>query len=479
MEQLMKQSVNLIAGCLLLTVASVASALEGLPDFTGLVSKNHQAVVNISTVSRSEPVTRNSDPGEMPDLGNPLLEELLKKYWEEEGGGRSPAPSDPGENSLGSGFIISPDGYVLTNNHVVANADEVIVRLSDRRQLVAEVIGTDPRSDVALLKLDATDLPVVTIGSADALKVGEWVLAIGSPFGFDFSVTAGIVSAKGRSLPNENYVPFIQTDVAINPGNSGGPLFNLRGEVIGVNSQIYSRTGGFMGLSFAIPIELAMDVADQLKTGKVSRGWLGVVIQEVTRELAQSFGMRTAFGALVARILPDSPAADSDLEVGDIITHFNGSKVTTSSALPPLVGQVRANNLADLKIIRNGSALDLQVRIGELPGSDELRRTSNRRPPSDGNNPFKIKVTALDDAMRESLGVDLGGVLVTEVVRDGPADKAGIKPGVALLRVDNAPVDSIEEFDQVVAELDGSKPVAVLVHSEQGPEFLALKIESE
>lgn len=478
MEKLMNTSGKLITSLILLTTSQLALALEGLPDFTSLVSNNHQAVVNISTTARSTPPSARPEQEEMPDLGNPLLEELLKKYWEEEGG-RSPLPSDPGENSLGSGFIISEDGYVMTNNHVVANAEEVIVRLSDRRQLVAEVIGTDPRSDVALLKLDAQNLPVVSIGSAEALKVGEWVLAIGSPFGFDFSVTAGIVSAKGRSLPNENYVPFIQTDVAINPGNSGGPLFNLRGEVIGVNSQIYSRTGGFMGLSFAIPIEIAMDVADQLKTGKVSRGWLGVVIQEVTRELAESFSMRTAYGALVARILPGSPAANSDLEVGDIITHFNGSKVTTSSALPPLVGQVRANNDAELKVIRDGSPITMNVRIGELPSNDELRRTNNRRVPSDGDNPFKIKVSELDDAMRESLGVDRGGVLVTEVVRNGPADDAGIEPGVALLRVDNAPVDSLADFNRVISELDTSKPIAVLIHRDQGPEFLALKIGSE
>jgi len=238
----------------------VALGNTGLPDFTELVSNNHQAVVNISTTAKRS-VTREGGQPSLPDLGDSPLEDLLKKYWEENGPESQPLPGRPEENSLGSGFIISADGYVLTNNHVVANAEEVIVRMYDRRQLKAEVVGTDPSSDVALLKLNATDLPVASIGKSDTLQVGEWVLAIGSPFGFDFSVTAGIVSAKGRSLPNENYVPFIQTDVAINPGNSGGPLFNLKGEVVGINSQIYSRTGGFMGLSFAIPIEMAIDIA--------------------------------------------------------------------------------------------------------------------------------------------------------------------------------------------------------------------------
>jgi len=341
----------------MLLVSQSVHALE-LPDFTGLVNDNYQAVVNISTTSRSTSESTIDDV--VPDLGNPDLEELLKEY------GRKLLPENgpgaPRDNSLGSGFILTADGIVLTNNHVVENADEVLVSLNDRRQFVAEVIGTDPRSDVAVLKIDATDLPVVKVGDSESLAVGEWVLAIGSPFGFDFSVTAGIVSAKRRSLPNENYVPFIQTDVAINPGNSGGPLFNLNGEVVGINSQIYSRTGGFMGLSFAIPINLAIDIAEQLQdTGVVSRGWLGVVIQEVTRELAESFGMETAHGALVARILPDSPAANSDLEVGDIITHFNGRKVRMSSGLPPLVGQVRANADAEVSIIREGEPVSLTV----------------------------------------------------------------------------------------------------------------------
>lgn len=468
---------NTLRSLVLLSLLGLVSpsvyALSGLPDFTELVRENHQAVVNISTTSRQS----SGSPGlNLPDLDNKELEDLLRKY--------SPQPEDVPprdlDSSLGSGFIISSDGYVLTNNHVVSAADEVMVRLYDRRQMIAEVIGTDPRSDVALLKIDATGLPVVAIGQSDPLQVGEWVLAIGSPFGFDFSVTAGIVSAKGRALPNENYVPFIQTDVAINPGNSGGPLFNLRGEVIGVNSQIYSRTGGFMGLSFAIPIEMAMDVADQLRNnGRVSRGWLGVVIQEVTKELAESFDMRIAHGALIKSILADSPAANSELEVGDIITHFNGKRVETSSSLPPLVGRVRANRNADVRVLRNGESIELRVNIGELPSPEDLSRSGSRQNQRNDiqKNALEIQVEELDDETREQLGIDAGGVLISEVTMDGPAGLAGIEPGVALLRVDNAPVDNVEQFLDIVRSIRTDKPVSVLIHREQGPEFLALTIK--
>ena len=458
---------------LLCLFVAPAHALTGeLPDFTSLVEQSHEAVVNISTTSASE--SGGEQPFNLPDLDDSPLGDLLRKYLEEQQ--QAPRGREEGD-SLGSGFIISSDGYVLTNNHVIAAADEIIVRLHDRRQLVAKLVGADPQSDVALLKVEATDLPVVRIGSADSLKVGEWVLAIGSPFGFDFSVTAGIVSAKGRALPRENYVPFIQTDVAINPGNSGGPLFNLRGEVIGVNSQIYSRTGGFMGLAFAIPIEMAMDVADQLKSsGRVSRGWLGVVIQEVTRELAESFGMNTAYGALVSRILPGSPASKSELRVGDVITEFNGNRVERSSALPPLVGRVRVDVETPLQVVRNGETVELSVVIGELPGDEELREAANQQEPSTGANPFKMKIGELADDARTELGIDKGGVLVTEVMMNGPADAAGIQPGDALLMVDNKPIDSLSDFDNVILSLDDQKSVAVLVHRADGPVFLALQL---
>ena len=294
-----------------------------LPDFVDLVKETSSAVVNISTTQKIKSGMPQLPEGfEMPELpeGSPFGE-LFKYFFEQEENGE---PDYHDAKSLGSGFIISKDGYVMTNYHVVKDADEIVVRLSDRRELKGEVIGTDQRSDVALLKIEATGLPVAKIGKSSELEVGEWVLAIGSPFGFDHSATAGIVSAKGRSLPRENYVPFIQTDVAINPGNSGGPLFNREGEVVGVNSQIYSRTGGYMGLSFAIPVEVAMDVAEQLKTaGRVRRGWLGVLIQDVTLDLAESFGMKHPRGALVAKVLPDSPAIKAGIEVGDVIVGFN------------------------------------------------------------------------------------------------------------------------------------------------------------
>jgi len=426
-----------------------AFALSGLPDFTSLVKQNHKAVVNISARQ-----TADGDR-DFPGLGDPDIDKRIEEYERD----RRAPPSPFEGNGLGSGFIISSDGFVLTNNHVVEGADDVIVRLHDRRELRAKVIGTDPRSDVAVLKIDAQNLPIVSIGNSDELEVGEWVLAIGSPFGFDFSVTSGIVSATGRALPNESYVPFIQTDVAINPGNSGGPLFNLNGEVIGINSQIYSRTGSFMGLSFAIPIELAIDVANQLKSvGKVSRGWLGVHIQEVTMVLAESFGMTTAHGAVVSAILPDSPASRSSLKVGDVITHFDGKKVDRSSSLPPLVGRVPVNSDAQLQVVREGRQIEVIVNIGELPGQQELARaviTGNGVQP----NSLELDVETLDDATRDQFGVDKGGVIVSRVISDGPADVAGIEPGDILLMVDNKPVDSPNDFSTVVGQLGENKSV--------------------
>ena len=298
-----------------------------LPDFTQLVEQASPAVVNISTTQKL-PERRVSNMGQMPDLEG--LPPGLRDFFERSipqpprsGGGRQREAQ-----SLGSGFIISPDGYILTNNHVVADADEIIVRLSDRSEMKAKLIGTDPRSDVALLKIEGKNLPVLKLGKSQDLKAGQWVVAIGSPFGFDHTVTQGIISAIGRSLPNESYVPFIQTDVPINPGNSGGPLFNLAGEVVGINSQIYTRSGGFMGVSFAIPIDVAMDVSNQLKSGgKVSRGWLGVVIQEVNKDLAESFGLEKPAGALVAQVLEDGPAAKGGLQVGDVILSMNGQPI--------------------------------------------------------------------------------------------------------------------------------------------------------
>jgi serine protease Do len=339
---------------LYLVVFSFNANARTLPDFIPLVEDNAAAVVNISTTLKKSELGGKGPHGfKMPDIPeNSPFYEFFKKFFGEIPEGMAPFEH---RSSLGSGFIISRDGFVITNNHVVKEADEIIVRLNDRREFIAELIGTDERSDIAVLKVDATELPSVKLGNSTNLKVGEWVLAIGSPFGFDHSVTAGIISAMGRSLPNENYIPFIQTDVAINPGNSGGPLFNLKGEVIGVNSQIYSRTGGFMGLSFAVPINVVTNVYQQLRDqGHVSRGWLGVLIQDVTRELAESFGMERPHGALIAKVLPDSPAAAAGLEVGDVVIRFDGDEVSFSSDLPPMVGNSIIGNAVPVDIIRRG-----------------------------------------------------------------------------------------------------------------------------
>ncbi len=452
----------------------------GLPDFTELVETNHPVVVNISTTRARGNGGPELPPGiEWPDIEGTPFGELFRKFFEEqERGGDNPGSRREEPSSLGSGFIISKDGYILTNNHVVEGADKVFVRLHDRRQMPATVVGTDERSDVAVLKIEGEDLPVAKIGASKTLKVGEWVLAIGSPFGFDHSVTAGIVSAKGRSLPRENYTPFIQTDVAINPGNSGGPLFDLEGNVVGVNSQIYSRSGGFMGLSFAIPIEVAMNVANQLReNGRVSRGWLGVVIQEVTRELAESFGMERATGALVSQIVADSPASNSEIQVGDVIIEFNGDPVPTSSSLPPLVGLVVAGTDAELLVLRNGERKTLIVNIGELPGQEELAEATGR---SNTVQPAASRIGAVvaspDEAQREAAGVPEGGVIVTEIKQDGLADQAGVMPGDMVLMIGSDKVDTVDDFQRLVEDLPAGTSVAMLVHRGSSPIFLPLRL---
>ncbi len=366
-----------------------------LPDFTALAKAYGPAVVNISTKQNAH-VSGRLQGFNIPDLPDDSpLREFFRHFFNEGGEGRM--PEDSPTLSLGSGFFISADGFIMTNHHVVSEADEIIVRTSDHREFKATVVGSDRRSDTALLKVDIQNAPVVKLGTAKSLEVGEWVLAIGSPFGFDHSVTAGIVSAKGRSLPSENYVPFIQTDVAINPGNSGGPLIDLDGNVVGVNSQIYSRTGGFMGLSFAVPNDLAMNVADQIRTkGHVSRGWLGVMIQDINRDLAETFGMPHPRGALVSRVLPDSPAERAGVQVGDIILSYNGHELVASSSLPPLVGASPVDRPSTLQVLRNGKERDLKVVIGELP-EDEGKLA--KRVPSDGkqlSNELGLTVSDLD-----------------------------------------------------------------------------------
>ncbi|MGB5538544.1 MAG: DegQ family serine endoprotease [Gammaproteobacteria bacterium] len=449
---------------------------EHLPSFTGLIKEASPSVVNISTTQKVKTGMPHLPEGfEIPELpeGSPFGE-LFKYFFDQENEGE---PSYHDSKSLGSGFIISADGYILTNYHVVNEADEIIVRLSDRRELKAEVIGEDKRSDVALVKIEATDLPVVKIGKSRDLDVGEWVLAIGSPFGFDLSATAGIVSAKGRSLPSENYVPFIQTDVAINPGNSGGPLFNQDGEVVGVNSQIYSRTGGYMGLSFAIPIEVAMDVVDQLKTkGHVSRGWLGVLIQDVTLDLAESFGMKKPRGALVAKVLPDSPAQDAGIKVGDVIVRFNNNEVINSANLPPIVGSSEVGVKLPVEVVRDARNRTVMVTLGELPEEGkELARA--RAPEAAQANRLGITVTPLTEEQINENGVS-SGVVVSQV-DNGAAGRAGLRKGDIILSVDNKPVQDIKQFNAMVDGLQPGKSVAMLVQRGGSPTFLALKVPGD
>ena len=465
-----------VSGFLMVLVLALAPALATaqLPDFVDIVKKNSPSVVNISTTQKAKP------PGAFPHGRIPGLPEgtpfddFFRRFFDEERG------RDYDARSLGSGFIVSEDGYILTNRHVIADADKIIVRLNDRRELEAKVIGSDKRSDVAVLKVDADDLPVVKIGDSNQLQVGEWVLAIGSPFDFDHTVTSGIVSALARSLPNENYVPFIQTDVAINPGNSGGPLFNMAGEVVGVNAQIYSRTGGFMGLSFAIPIDLAMDVAEQLKNhGQVSRGWLGVLIQDVTRELAESFGLSKPQGALISQVLPDSPAEKAGLKVGDVIVEFNGRNIPTSSALPPMVGVTPIDKPVKVKVLREGKYKNLRVMIGELPSEESLAEAATGDVAGGAvEGRLKLKAMDLSNQQRKEWGIAKNGVLVSKI-EEGPAFSAGIREGDVIMMINNESVKDIKHFRELVEDLPAGKPVAVLVQRQDGPVFLALKLPQE
>jgi len=461
-----------------LLLASVVNARE-LPDFTELVEKNNSAVVNISTKQKVKH-PHGLPPGmEMPDLpeGSPFGD-LFRHFFGEPGNDDekgNDAPEEFNSQSLGSGFIIDKDGYVITNYHVVREATEVIVRLQDRRELKAKIVGSDERSDIALLKIEAKELPVVKLGKSADIKVGEWVMAIGSPFGFDHSVSVGVVSALGRNLPSESYVPFIQTDVAINPGNSGGPLFNLDGEVVGINAQIYSRTGGFMGLSFAIPIDVALNVIDQLKSkGRVSRGWLGILIQDINRELAESFGMKQPHGAVVLKVLPDSPAKSAGFKVGDVVTHFGDKKIIRSSDLPLAVGQAPIGETSKVKIIREGKSKTLKVRIGELPAEEELAQR-DVKPGKAKTNRLGLGVKNLTAEQRSQLDLKDRGVLVTQVDK-GAAYQAGIRRGDVILMMNNTDVKNIKQFRKLVKDLPVGKSLPVLIQRRKSPIFLAMKI---
>lgn len=457
--------VLLVAGLALLPATS-ASARE-LPDFTRLVEQNAAAVVNISSTRRLD-----SQGEDGPRSRSEELDEFFRRFFPPERGGAPPPYLRP--RSLGSGFVLG-DGYILTNNHVVEEADEIIVRFSDRRELEAELVGADPRSDLALLRVEPKNLPSVTLGDSEKLKVGEWVLAIGSPFGFDYSVTAGIVSAKGRSLPtelNENYVPYLQTDVAINPGNSGGPLFNLDGEVIGINSQIYSNSGGFMGVSFAIPINVAMEVVTQLKeTGYVARGWLGVMIQDVDKNLAEALGLDRPRGALISRVLEDSPAEAGGILEQDIITAINDHPIDFSSELPHFVGRIRPGTKASLDLIRSGEEMEITLEIGEAPERGEPVVSSRDQP--GGASRLGMTVEPVPESVLERLSIS-GGVRVTDA--SGSALESGIRPGDIVTKLDNQAVMDTESFFAIADDLEPGRSVAVLVIRGQAPLFLALRI---
>ena len=462
-----------LVAVLLMSQALVAHAQ--LPDFTGLVEAASPAVVNISTRQKVPQRAMAANGQQMPNLDGlpPQFREFFERSIPQQP--RNPGGRQREAQSLGSGFIISADGYVLTNNHVVADADEIIVRLSDRSELEAKLIGADPRTDVALLKVEGKGLPILKLGKSDDLKVGEWVLAIGSPFGFDHSATAGIVSAKGRSLPNESYVPFIQTDVAINPGNSGGPLFNLDGEVVGINSQIFTRSGGFMGLSFAFPIDVAMDVATQLKSaGKVSRGWLGVVIQEVNKDLAESFGLEKPAGALVAQVLQDGPAAKGGLQVGDVILSLNGQPIVMSADLPHLVGALKAGDKAELDVVREGERKVLAMTVGALPDDDEELVASAAPGEGVSSNRLGVAVVELTAEQKKTLDVT-SGVLV-KGVQDGPAALMGVRPGDVITHLNNQAIDTSKTFAAIAKALPKDRSVSMRVLRGGRASFITFKL---
>lgn len=450
-----------------IAVLSLSSGLfsKDLPNFSELAEKSSPAVVNITSIKTNSNVPNSF--GER-SFGDPRYDEFFKRFFGEQGQQRPQRPS----KSTGSGFIISSDGFLLTNNHVVDGADEITVSLGDRREFKAEIIGSDPRSDVALLKIEAKGLPVLKIGSSKKLKVGEWVVAIGSPFQLNFSVTAGIVSAKGRSIPNGSdttYVPFLQTDVAINPGNSGGPLFNLEGEVIGINSQIYTRSGGYMGVSFAIPIDYAMDVADQLKEkGYVARGWLGVSIQEITTELAEALDMEIPKGALISQIIEDSPAENSGLQEEDVILFFDGEEIFYSSDLPQTVGSIKPGSEVNSIVLRNGKKKTIKVKVGELPADPALIASKSK----DTN----LLGLVVKNQNPEENKINISGVLVMKVELDSFAARSDIETGDIIWSLDGKRIGNTKDFDNAILELEPNKITRIGVARNGRKIILSLKL---
>lgn len=459
-------SVLLVATSLIILPVSAAT----LPDFSELIEKASPAVVKITAVTKARQVNQanqnpyNQQPQNLPDI----LRELLEQ--------REMPQRDQG--SLGSGFIISSDGYILTNNHVISNADEIKIIMNDQREFDASLVGTDQRSDIALLKINAKDLPLLSLAKNEKLKVGQWVVAIGSPFGLDYSASAGIVSAIGRSIPSQRhentYVPFIQTDVAINPGNSGGPLFNMDGEVVGINSQIYSPSGGSVGLSFAIPASVAADVVAQLKEkGHVDRGWLGVTIQDIDKDLASSYGLDKSQGALVADVDVKGPAMKSGLKAGDLITVFNGETIHRSADLPNIVGRLLPNTKVDFEIIRKGKKQNLSVVIGKLPVTEnQSPRNPQGEVPAAKTDALGLTVAPVDPA-----GDKESGVQILSVEPDSAAQRAGLMRGDIITQLDFVEVDSVASYSKVVAGLPKNVPKAIRFLRQGNPLFRSITIK--
>ena len=457
--------------------AQTAPAAAALPDFTGIVEKNAPAVVHVEakyTGRRPKGAGAAPTQGQGPDADQM---EILRRFF---GMPMMPSPEEQAHTSLGSGFIISSDGYILTNNHVVDHADTVTVRLQDRRTLTAKVVGTDPTYDIALLKVDAGgNLPAVSVGDSRLLKPGQWVLAIGSPFGFDYTVTQGIVSAVGRSLGagDQPSTSFIQTDVPINRGNSGGPLFNLQGQVVGINSQIYSDTGGYQGVAFSIPIDVAMNVVDQLKTkGYVTRGELGVMIKPVDDDVVKALKLDSAKGAIVVNVSQGSAAQKAGLQAGDIILAFNDHPVQQGSDLPPMVAMTKPGTTVPVQIMRDGHEKTVQVTIGTMPRDGNRLASAGKSAPSSGADALGLTVQGVDQGTRSQLGLQAGeGVAITDV--NGPvAAQAGLQPGDVILMVNQKKVGSVEAFKAATAGVKPGDTLLLLVRRGDSSNFIALTV---
>jgi serine protease Do len=455
-------------------VAASSQDLVALPDFTPIVKQFGPAVVNISTTE-----TKVARGAASPFPPNSPLNQFFAPFFGGPGGG---APGAGGQDqkyqvqSLGSGFIVSPDGYIVTAAHVVKGAQKIIVSLTNHQQYVAQLVGLSTRIDVALLKIDASNLPTVHLGDSGKLDVGQWVLAVGAPFGFENSVTQGVISAVARPLPDDPYIPFIQTDVPINPGNSGGPLFNMRGEVIGINDQIYTNSGGYMGLSFSIPINIAMDAVKQLKLHqKVHFGWLGVMIQDVSMDLAKSFHMKEPVGALISQVVPDGPAAKAGLRPGDVIVSFDGRAIYNSSELPPLVGSLPAGFVAKLGVIRDGKPMAVKVTVASLPNDmDGMTAPATAQVQKGEIKRLNIQVGALTPEAKQQLHVNTGVLVLGAGV--GPAVEAGIRPGDVILQVAQQTITSVTELQKLVASLPAGQPVPVLIRRGEGSFYLVITL---